>query len=139
MRGCCRVKGDLVNKHFPLVIKMFSSIWIQHLFETKGLDYILTENIQSDPLEKRFGRYLQLIVATYFSSEKQTLDAEKSIRVKSLITFSWYTMKEVSNIMRIDSVKSQAEVEHCRNVITQMLLPGPDDVHMTEMDEHIAY
>ena len=70
---------------------------------------------------------------------RNTLDAEKSIRVKSLITFSWYTMKEVSNIMRIDSVKSQAEVEHCRNVITQMLLPGPDDVHMTEMDEHIAY
>ena len=48
-------------------------------------------------------------------------------------------MKEVSNIMRIDSVKSQAEAEHCRNIITQMLLPRPDDAHMTEMDEHIVY
>ena len=119
------------SKSFPLLI--------QPLLETKGLDFILTENIQSDLLEKRFGRYRQLIGANYFSSEKQTLDAEKSIRFKSLITFSRYTKKEVSNIMRIDSVKSQAEAEHCRNITTQMLLPRPDDAHMTEMDEHIVY
>ena len=63
---------------FPLLI--------QHLLETKGLDYILSGNIQSDPLETRFGRYRQLS-ANYFGSEKQLLDAEKSIRVKSLIKF----------------------------------------------------
>ena len=75
------------------------SLLIQHLLETKGLGYILTGNIQPDPLEKRFGRYRQLSGANYFGSEKQFLDAEKSIRVKFLITFPGYTMKEVSNII----------------------------------------
>ena len=110
---------------FPLLI--------QNLLETRGLDYILNGNIQSDPLEKRFGRYYQLSGANYFGSEKQTLDAEKSIRVKSLIKCSGYRMKELSNIMRNDSVKSQAEFEHCGNIITEMLLLRPEYAYMTEI------
>ena len=43
-----------------------------------------------------------------------------------------YTMKEVSNITGNDS----AEVEHCRNIITEMLLLRPDHAHMTQMDRY---
>ena len=106
------------SKFFPLLI--------QNLLETNGLDYILNGNIQSDPLEKRFGRYYQISGANYFGSEKQTLDVEKSTIVKSLIKFSGYRMKELSNIMGNDSVKSQAELEQFGNIITEMLLPRPE-------------
>ena len=51
---CYRVKVDLASKHFPFNSRLHKLF--QHLLETKGLDYILTVNIQSDPLEKRFGR-----------------------------------------------------------------------------------
>ena len=89
--------------------------------------------------EKRFGSYPQLSSANYFGSEKQLLDAEKSLRVKSLIRFSGYTMKEVSNIMANDSVEAQAEVEHCGNSINEMLLARSDHAHMTQMDADIVY
>ena len=45
----------------------------QHLLETKRLDYVLTGNIQSDLLEKRFGRYRQLRSANYFSGVNITI------------------------------------------------------------------
>ena len=48
---------------FPLLI--------QHLLQRKGLDHILTGNIQSDPLEKRFLRYRQLSGANNSGSDKQ--------------------------------------------------------------------
>ena len=135
MRECYRVKADLVNKHFPLVIRLL----IHHILETKGLDYILTGNIHSDPIGKRFGRYTHLSGASYFCSEKHFLYAEKSIRVKSLIKFSGYTMKEVSNIMGNDSIENHTEVEHCGNITTEMLLPQPDHAHMTQIDADIGY
>ena len=53
-------------------------LFIQHLLEAKVLDYILTGSIQSEPLEKRFGRYCQFSDGNYFDFEKQFLDAKKS-------------------------------------------------------------
>ena len=55
MRRCYRVKEDLANYYF-LVFRL--------LLETKGLDYILNGNIQSDPLEKRFEGIIKLVVLT---------------------------------------------------------------------------
>ena len=85
------------SQSFPLLVK--------YLIEKRGLDYVLSGNFQSDPLEKRFGRYRQLSGANYFGSEKQFLEAEKSIRVKSLIKFSKYTMKKFVNILGTDDSK----------------------------------
>ena len=48
-------------------------------------------------------------------------------------------MKVVDNIMGNDNVEAQAEVEHCGNIITEMLLPRPDHAHMTQMDANILY
>ena len=59
------------SQSFPLLAK--------YLIEKRGLDYVLSGHFQSDPLEKRFGRYRQLSGANYFGSEKQFLEAEKSI------------------------------------------------------------
>ena len=52
-----------------------------HLLHEHGFEYVLTGKIQSDFLEKRFGRYRQLSGANYFATERQFLEAEKSIRV----------------------------------------------------------
>ena len=48
-------------------------------------------------------------------------------------------MKEVSNIMRNDSAEAQVEVEHCGNIIVEMLLPQPEHAHVTQMDADIVY
>ena len=71
-------KRGLIKQAFSSCLQ-FSRSLSQHLSETNRLDYLLTGNIQLDPLEKRFGRYRQLSGANYFGSKKQFLDAEKSI------------------------------------------------------------
>ena len=43
----------------------------QYLLEEMDLEYVLTGKIQSDFLEKRFGRYRQLSGANYFATERQ--------------------------------------------------------------------
>ena len=37
------------------------------------------------------------------------------------------------------SVEAQAEVEHCGNIFTEMLLPRPEYAHMTQMEADIVY
>ena len=76
------------------------------------MDYILSGNFLSDPLEKRF--------ANYFGSEKQFLEAEKLICVKSLIKFSKYTMKEVINILGTDYSKQNEAVELHSETVSDM-------------------
>ena len=58
------------------------------------LEYVLTGKIQSDFLEMRFGRYRQLNGVNYFATERQFLQAEKAIRVKSLIKFRTTQLKK---------------------------------------------
>ena len=92
MSGYYQVKGDLVNKHFPLVFRLHK-VFLQHLSKAKGLDSILIGNNQS--IKKCCGRYHQLSGANYFGSEKvfRCRKINKSQISKSLIRFSGYIMK----------------------------------------------
>ena len=83
----------------------------QYLLEEMDLEYVLTGKIQSDFLEKRFGRYRQLSGANYFATEMQFFEAEKAIRVTSLIKFSDYSITEVQAIMKKDEVVSESMVQ----------------------------
>ena len=62
---------------------------INYLLNTKNLEYIILGNIQSDYLEKRFSWYRQLGGANYFVSVLQLLQAEKSIRLRSLVSMNF--------------------------------------------------
>ena len=48
-------------------------------------------------------------------------------------------MKEISNIMGNNSVEAQPEVEHCGNIINEMLLPQSDHSNMNQMNADIVY
>ena len=114
------------SQSFPLLVK--------YLIEKRGLDYVLIGNFHSDPLERRFGRYRQLNGANYFGSEKQFLEGEKSIRVKSLIKFSKYTMKEVVNILGTDDSKQNEAVELHSETVSNMMLPKSTRCRMLDRD-----
>ena len=64
------------------------------------------KNIQSDSLERHFESFIQLSGANCFGGDKQFRAVGKSITVKSIMTFSGYTMKEGSNIMGDEIVKT---------------------------------
>ena len=51
---------------------------INYLLTKKDLDYVLTGNLSSDPIEGRFGRYRRSAGTNYFISVRQILEAEVS-------------------------------------------------------------
>ena len=70
---------------------------VDYLLDIKELDYVLLGFILSDYLEPRFGWYRQLCGANYFNSVLQLLQAEKSIRIRSLLdmNFNIDSIKEI--------------------------------------------
>ena len=68
---------------------------IKYLLNEKELDYVLIGNLQSDPIERRFGRYRRPAGTIYFISVRQILEAEKSIRIKSLVSVDGLNLSEL--------------------------------------------
>lgn len=71
----------------------------RHMLTDKKFEYVLLGQFQSDVIEQRFGWYRQLSGANYFVSVRQVLEAEKSIRVRSLIKFSKMDIHEAKSAM----------------------------------------
>lgn len=61
---------------------------VKYCFNKLNINYILLARIQTDNLEKRFGEYRQLCGANYNVSVQQVLEAEKKLRVSSLLCLS---------------------------------------------------
>ena len=73
-----------------------------------GIEYVLLGFLQQDYLEGRFGWYRQLSGGNYYCSVLQFLQAEKTIRLRSLVK-SGYNMKEIANMF--------ASAENGRNTL----------------------
>ena len=71
-----------------------------YLIDEKGFSYVLLAFLSGDPIERRFGWYRQLSGANYFLSVRQFLEAEKKIRLQTLIKFGKLSFKEASVILQ---------------------------------------
>ena len=81
------------------------------MLDEKQFEYILLGQLQSDAIEKRFGWHRKLSGANYFVSVQQVLEAEKSIRVRSLIKFSHFNIHEAMSAMADSAEKKVIDVE----------------------------
>ena len=90
-----------------------------YLLEEKGFEYVPLGLISSDPLEKRFGWYRQLGGANYFLSVVQFLEAEKKIRLQSLVKFGDLTFKEASELLK--PVDSSEDIEKEAKKLLELL------------------
>jgi hypothetical protein len=70
-----------------------------YLLDSKGLEYVLFGLIMSDCLEGRFGWDRQLCGGNYFNGSLQFLQAEKKIRLESLVKMG-FLMNEVKDIFK---------------------------------------
>ena len=75
------------------------ALMAQHVIEKHKFKYVLLGQVQSDRLERRFGRYRQLCGANYFLGVRQILEAEKTIRIKSLVKFSKLSLIEIKDCL----------------------------------------
>ena len=70
-----------------------------YLLENRNFDYVLLGMITSDPIERRFGWYRQLGGANYYLSVRQFLEAEKKIRLQTLIKFGNISFIEACEVL----------------------------------------
>ena len=94
---------DLTWKTFETAIRTCQAIIaiVMYLFDRyPELDFILLDNIVSDYLEGRFGRWRQLCGANYYNSVTQFLQAEKTIRLHSLVAIG-YDMSQIKSILKL--------------------------------------
>ena len=85
----------------------------KYLLTKKGFKYVLTRHSQSDCLEGRFGWDRLLAGADYYASVRQFLNAEKLVRIKSLIKFSNMNMLEIKEVFKEDNeaIRKQVQVD----------------------------
>ncbi len=93
----------------------------KYLLEEQKFKYVLLGQLQSDPIEKRFGWYRQLSGGNYFVSVRQILEAEKSIRLKSLVEFSGFTMDDVRDIYAEAQLLGKEQIEDLGDTLLMML------------------
>lgn len=67
---------------------------VAHLIRDRGIYYVLTAKISSDPLEGRFGWLRQLSGANFYISCRQLYESEKKIRCLRLIQSETYETTE---------------------------------------------
>lgn len=86
------VKGGLLSKETLFALKFTTNSvikMIRYIFESIGCSYILLGKFQTDSLEARFGQYRQMCGGNYNVSCIQVMEAEKKLRVLSLIKLAF--------------------------------------------------
>ena len=114
---------------------------VQYLLNTKNeINFVLLGLIQSDFLEGRFGWYRQLNGGNYYASVLQFLQAEKTIRLRSLVEFG-------SNMSAIDAICSEVkenEVLKDENDTTNLMheitdISFEEDTSISDSEQAIVY
>ena len=114
----------LAVKQTSLALAMLAKYLLQHC----NFRYVLLGQVQSDEIEQHFGKYRQLLGGNFFVSVRQVLEAEKIIRMKSLIRYSNFSLGEIKTLF-------SDEKEVNEQVIHQILdCFGEFDMNLNEED-----
>jgi hypothetical protein len=112
----------------------------KYLLEEKGFEYVLLGQIQTDDLEKRFGWYRQLLGANFFVSVRQIMEAEKSIRMRSLLRFSGYTLEAIQDTFEDAREEAETEVQDEADKLLKILDITKLETNVTKIeDQNIVF
>ena len=114
---------------------------IPYLFELyPDLDFILLGNISSDFLEGRFGWWRQLCGGNYYNAVVQFLQAEKTIRLRSLVNMG-YDMNEIKSIFSdVKASKSLIQKEDIESFVNELAgFQFTDDSQLSHADKNLIY
>uniref|UniRef100_A0A0K2T7M4 Putative LOC100202460 [Hydra vulgaris] n=1 Tax=Lepeophtheirus salmonis TaxID=72036 RepID=A0A0K2T7M4_LEPSM len=77
----------------------------KYLLDIKGVQYIILQKINSDPIERRFGWYRQLGGGNYHICIRQFVEAEKNIRLSLLLKSETKSLGNLKDIFRGEDEK----------------------------------
>jgi len=109
---------------------------LAHYLLHHDFEYVLLGKINSDPLERRFGWYRQLAGANYFISVRQFLEAEKKIRLRSLVKIDQLSLSDVSALFKDN--KSSQTVENAEEILS-LLCENTSEVQVSGEEGIICY
>jgi len=92
-----------------------------YLLTERGFNFVLLGNLQSDPIENRFGWLRQLSGANYFISMRQVLDSDRKIRAVSLVKFSGFTLAEIDDAISASSQPSAPAADRTADALAESL------------------
>jgi hypothetical protein len=105
----------------------------RYLLQDKEFNFVLLGKISSDAIEQRFGHYRQLAGSNYFLSVRQFLEAEKAIRLKSLVKYSHLSMVEVTqSLSDMDGTGSDPSVQADVDSLLTLLEEEALEIEMSE-------
>lgn len=94
-----------------------------YLLTQRGFSFVLLGNLQSDPIENRFGWLRQLSGANYYISMRQVLDSDRKIRAVSLMKFSGFTLAEIDDAIAASSqISTPAAYDSTADALAESLL-----------------
>ena len=110
---------------------------LNYLLDNMRLEFILTGHIQSDFLESRFGWYRQLRGANYYNNVLQFLQAEKTIRIRSLVKMG-FSLSDIKGIFEKKDTES-ADLDSNVIVMVENVENFSFEVLQKEEDQAIVY
>ena len=107
-----------------------------YLLNVCGFSYVLLGNIQSDVLEKRFGRYRQMSGSNYFISVRQVLESEKKLKIYNYLSHCNMKVSDFSVFKDLDEI-SDCGVDHDDPIFDMLNDVSTDDVILKDNELNI--
>jgi len=111
----------------------------EYLLNEGGFSFVMLGYCQSDPIERRFGWYRHLAGSVYFLSVRQVLEAEKCIRLRSLLKFSGLTLDEVHDNFEDITFAKEDQVEEESQALVNLFQDQDCKVETTEDSSIVFY
>ena len=80
-----------------------------HLITECDYAYVLLGNVQSDVLEKRFGRYRQMSGSNYFISVRQLLESEKKLKIYNCLVHCNMNVSDLAIFRQVEDFASVSD------------------------------
>ena len=101
-------------------VKAVKELCVYLLENDNDIEYLLLGFLQQDFLEGRFGWYRQLSGGNYYCSVLQFLQAEKTIRLRNLVT-AGYNLKDIAKIFDVVDTKQSELMKQRSSLFAERL------------------
>ena len=109
-----------------------------HLLSECGFSYVLLGNVQSDVIEKRFGRYRQMSGSNYFISVRQLMESEKKLKIYNCLSSCNMSVSDLDFFRQTDDdfPKEVVLKDEMASMLNEVM-SEPDHIHLEDNELNI--
>jgi len=125
--------GGLTAQTFSAWTQTISAMiaCVRFLLSQCSLNYVMPGQLQSDPLEERFGWFRQMHGGNYYISVRQVVEGERRIRALSLTKFSHYNPSQMKPPSRDQRTNDHETVREIQSDIESLPIPSPSEADLS--------